>query len=566
MTPPPSRDTPAAITPLGVSLIAGEPVAPDPGLDPFSACNPATGEKLPERFHPASAAQVNDAANAAWRTFHQARAHSPDDRATMLELIASRITGMAGPILEQGLVETGLPADRLESELHRTTSTLELFAKVVREGAWKRIAIDPPEPRRKPTPRPGLRRMLIPVGPVAVFGASNFPLAYSTAGTDTASALAAGCPVIVKGHPLHPGTGELVAQAVSGAVRDAGFPAGWFSYLHAGGAREQAVGVELVKHPCIRAAGFTGSLEGGTALARIAGNRPDPIPFFAEMGATNPVFVLPGSVETEPLGIAQHLARSVTIFAGQQCTRPGLIFVVQSRAGESFIERLTREIADHPASPMLAARIRRRYLERLEQVASTPGIRFLHGEPGEIRGAWAKVRDNQPTHEKPVLLRANAEAFIEQELLHEEIFGPAAIVVDCPDLDAMLRCAGIIQGSLAASVFLANSDLDLARVLTEVLSLRVGRLVYNAATTGVEVGWATVHGGPFPATNRPDTTAVGPFALERWCRPVAFQNAPAALLATELQDENPKGIPRVVQGILTHEPLAARKHGPSATG
>lgn len=560
----PARPTPGAapaLLPLGVSIVAGEPVSPDTSFEPFFAVNPATGETLPERYRPASPVQVNDAANAAWRAFHKARDRSPDDRATMLELIARRIDGMGAGIVERAHLETGLPRDRLEAELGRTTSTLELFARVVREGSWKRIAIDPPEPKRRPTPRPGLRRMLMPLGPVAVFGASNFPLAYSTAGTDAASALAAGCPVIVKGHPLHPGTGELVAQAVCGAVRDAGFPDGWFSFLHAGGDRERAIGVELIRHPCIRAGGFTGSPAGGLVLARLSAERPDPIPFYAEMGSVNPVFILPGGAETEPVGIAQHLAQSITAFAGQQCTAPGLVFVVHGRSAESFIERLVREMSRAQPAPMLAARIRRNYLDRLERVVSTHGVRPVLGDVGEIRGAAGRVRHDEATHERPVLLRTTSDVFIEQATLQDEVFGPAALVVECDGVEGLLRCAGVIQGSLTASVFLSNNDLDLARALVDILTLRAGRIVFNGVPTGVEVGWGTVHGGPFPACNRPDTTSVGPFALERWCRPVCFQNAPASLLPPELGDDNPAGVHRIVHGTVTQEPVQARKHG-----
>ena len=550
--------------PLGVSIISGEPVEPE--TDPFGAVCPSSGDPIPDRFHSASAGQVNDAANSAWRAFHQARDRTEDERATMLELIARRISGMGETIIDRAHLETGLPENRLEAELNRTTSTLEMFAKVVREGSWKRIAIDPPEPKRRPSPRPGIRRSLVPLGPVAVFGSSNFPLAYSTAGTDAASALAAGCPVIIKGHPLHPGTGELVAQAVSGAVRDAGFPPGWFSFLHAGGGREHAVGIELIRHPCIRAAGFTGSFEGGTALSRIASERPDPIPLYAEMGSVNPVFLLPGSVETEPRGIAQHIARSVSIYAGQQCTKPGLIFLVQGSTCEACVERFVRELDGSPPAPMLSAGIRRRYLRSLLRAIDTPGVRVLLGDPAAVRKSAQRVPENQPTHEKPVLLRTTEAVFIEQQALHEEIFGPAAVIVECKDPEGMLRCAGIIQGSLTGSLFLANTDLDLAQALAGILAMRVGRIICNGVPTGVEVGYGTVHGGPFPATNRPDTTAVGPFALERWCRPVAFQNTPQALLPPELHDENPTGRFRIVHGSITREAVSHRRHGAAGSG
>ena len=547
--------TPAG--PLGVSLIAGRPAVPDANVEMFQAVNPATGALLPDRFFPASIAQISEAANEAWRAFHQGRTKTADQRAALLELIAARITGIADVLLPRCAHETGLPDDRLRAELGRTTSTLEQFAGVVREGTWRRIAIDTADPKRRPTPKPDLRRMLVPLGPVAVFGASNFPLAYSTAGTDSASALAAGCPVIVKGHPLHPGTGELVAQAVCGAVRDAGFPDGWFSFLHAGGGREKEIGAELVRHPCVRAAGFTGSQKGGMALAKIAADRPDPIPFFAEMGSTNPVFLLPGSVETEPVGIAEHVSSSVGEVAGQQCTCPGLLFVTRGAATETFIERLARELDSMPATPMLAARIRRHYLSRLETMVDCPGIRVVTGDAGEIRGSSYRVRDSQPTREPAVLLRVKADTFISQETLHEETFGPATLVIECDDIEEMLKCAGVIQGSLTASVFLSNADLEMAEALVNILSLRAGRLVFNGVPTGVEVDHAMVHGGPYPASNRPDTTAVGPMALERWCRPVTFQNAPSVLRPGPLRNENEGSTMRQVGGRFTADDVAS---------
>jgi NADP-dependent aldehyde dehydrogenase len=271
--------------------------------------------------------------------------------------------------------------------------------------------------------------------------------------------------------------------------------------------------------------------------------------------------VLPGGTATEPSGIAQHLAPAITEFAGQQCTCPGLIFVADGPNAESFIERLGREVEAAPASPMLAARIRRRYLERLEAVALTSGVRAVVGEAGEIRAAAGRVRDNQPTLEKAVLLRTTAGVFVENETLQEEVFGPAALIVECEDEEDMLRCAGVFQGSLTASIFLSNNDLELAQALTDILSMRVGRLVFNGAPTGVEVGHGTVHGGPFPATNRPDTTAVGPYSLEKWCRPVAFQNAPAALLPDDLRDDNPRGMIRRISGELTREAVPTKRNG-----
>ena len=547
--------------PTGRSIIACKPIEPDANTVVFSTRNPATGTVLPSRFQAATRVQVSDAANEAWRAFDSARAIPTSDRAELLRAIAQGLADAEDDLIQICAQETGLTEDRLSSELGRTTSTLRLFADVIEDGSWQRPAIDTPDPSRKPSPRPGLRRMLLPLGPVAVFGASNFPLAYSTMGTDAASALAAGCPVIVKGHPLHPGTGEIAAQVVAEAVRASPFPNGWFSFLHAGGDRERDIGSELLEHPCVRAAGFTGSLGGGTALAEIARTRPDPIPFFAEMGSINPAFVLPGGLSKEPVGIAQHLARAIGQYAGQQCTCPGLVFVVKGSHAASFIERLALELRGMPPTPMLAARIRKNYLSRLESLLALPGVRTEVGDPKEIRGASARLSDDKPTHEKPVLLRTNADTFLSHDTLHEEVFGPASIVVECENPAELARCAGLIQGSLAASVFLASQDLSIAEELVAILSLRAGRIVFNGVTTGVEVGHATVHGGPFPACNRSDTTAVGPMALERWCRPVAFQNAPGNLLPPDLRDENPGGCLRLIDGEPTRDRVAASKGG-----
>ena len=543
------------LIPTGRSIVAGITAAPDLKSVIFSARNPATGALLPSRFQAATRGQVNEAANEAWRAFDAGRTIGEEKRAELLRAIADRLDAFEDDLVKFAAQETGLPSDRLSSELGRTTSTLRTFAGVIAEGSWRRPAIDSPEPGRKPSPRPGLRTLLMPLGPVAVFGASNFPLAYSTMGTDSASALAAGCPVIVKGHPLHPATGEITAQIVSETVRAAGFPDGWFSFLHAGGEREQPIGKELLEHPCVRASGFTGSVGGGTALAEVASKRPDPIPFFAEMGSTNPAFILPGGLSREPIGIAQHLARAISQFAGQQCTCPGLIFVTKGTQGTAFMDRLALELRAVAPMPMLAARIRENYLKRLVTLIDLPGVRLAVGEAAAVRESAERVSAERPALEGPALLRTTADTFLTHSTLQDEVFGPAAVVVECENAAQLMDCAGLIQGSLGASVFLSSADLGVASDLVSVLSMRTGRIVFNGVTTGVEVGHATVHSGPFPACNRPESTAVGPRALERWCRPVAFQNAPADLLVPELRDENPRGCLRIVDGEPTRHPI-----------
>lgn len=559
---PPADETPSLsdpretrLIPSGRSIVACTPTPSDLKSVIFSARNPATGTLLPTRFQAATRMQVSDAANEAWQAFDAGRALDEPARAGLLRLIADRLDAFEEDLIKFAHQETGLPLDRLSSELERTTSTLRAFAATVEDGSWRRPAIDRAKPGRKPSPRPGLRKLLIPLGPVAVFGASNFPLAYSTMGTDAASALAAGCPVIVKGHPLHPATGEVTAHIVAEAIRAAGFPPGWFSFLHAGGEREQPIGRELLEHPCVRAAGFTGSLKGGTALDQIARDRPDPIPLFAEMGSTNPAFILPGGLGKEPVGIAQHLAKAISQFAGQQCTCPGLIFINKGTQASSFVDRLRLELEAVRPEPMLATRIRQNYHTRVATLIDLPGVRLVVGDASAIRDGAERALEDRPALESPALIRTSSDTFLAHSTLQEEVFGPAAVVVECESTAKMIECAGMIQGSLGASVFLAGQDLEAAETLVEILTMRVGRIVFNGVTTGVEVGDATVHGGPFPACNRPDTTAVGPGALERWCRPVSFQNAPANLLAPELRDENPRGCLRLVDGTPTRDPI-----------
>lgn len=516
----------------------------------FHAVNPASGQETGPTYRAATTIQVDEAARAAWLAFNEFRGHDPTRRATLLRGIADGLERIQAPLVRTAIAETGLTEKRLLGELHRTVGTLRFFADVVRDGGWARPIIDRQDAPHRPTARHDLRRLMVPLGPVAVFGASNFPLAYSTAGTDTASALAAGCPVVVKGHALHPGTGELVAWVVVKAIEQAGFPRGWFSFLHAGGERERPIGTELVRHPCIRAAGFTGSRAGGDALAEVAQSRTDPIPFFAEMGSVNPVFVLPSALSAEADNLGRVLGAAVAASAGQQCTCPGLIFCLAGSAARALVASMASIFDDTPDQPMLAARIRTNYLRRVNGVATIDGVNAAtdakriqtSGRPGPRPGA-ALIR--------PMLFETTAEVFMEHESLHEEIFGPAAIVVTCQSEPEMARCVGAIAGSLTGSIFLADGDDDLASQILLGLEHRVGRIIFNGVPTGVEVAHAMVHGGPYPATNRPDTTAVGPEAMLRWCRPVCYQGAPSRFLPPELRDQPPSPMPRMIDGKVT---------------
>jgi NADP-dependent aldehyde dehydrogenase len=480
----------------------------------FTAASPATGRPLERSFDAATPEQVDRACRHAAAAFD----HVSDDhaRASLLREAASGIAALGDRLLETASAETGLAPPRLAGERDRTVFTLRMFADLAESGAWRRDCSDAAQPERTPLPKPALRRFLLPLGPVAVFGASNFPLAYSTAGGDTASALAAGCPVVVKGHALHPATGELVASVLVDAVRKAGLHPGTFALLPAGGERDHAVGAELVTHPAIRAAGFTGSHGGGMALHRLAEARPEPIPVFAEMGSVNPVFVLPRAASSDGEAIAERLFASVSNSCGQMCTCPGLIFV-PACAAASLVDRLAVLVTESAAQPMLSHGMRQSFGRRIDECRRVGGVHLL---------ASGRAGTGEGFHQPLVLLRTDAATFEASPTLRDECFGPSTIIIECEGVEAMLAAVASLPGSLAASIFHAPGDEVDGRRLERALLRRVGRLVFNGVPTGVEVSPAMVHGGPYPATNQPHTTAVGAMAIERWCRPVCLQNHP----------------------------------------
>lgn len=544
--------------PLGRSLIACTPAPPAqsplmPADSKFYAVDPHSGRDLPTLYIAASAKETDDACWKAWSAFHTFQDRPATDRATLLETIAARISDLGEDLLALASDETGLGPARLVSERERTVATLRMFAALIRDGSWVEAAIDTGQPSRRPIPKPDIRRMLRPLGPVAVFGAGNFPLAYSTAGGDTASALAAACPVIVKGHPGHPGTGELVAQAIARAVAECRFDPGVFSFLHSGGQREAAIGQHLVKHPAVRAVGFTGSLAGGTALARLASERPDPIRLFAEMGSTNPVFCLPGALETQADAIAERLFTSATTANGQMCTCPGLIFVAKSDGAETFARSLAKRMNEAQPQMMLNRRTRRTFARRIGEVMAVPGVEVRAGSPQAAHRDAADPEDKPgfPIRSSPALFRVSLDHFRRSPALHDEIFGPAAILVVCDRPELLAEAAATIQGSLTATIWAAATDEGPARHLQRILEQRVGRLIFNGVPTGVEVCPSMVHGGPYPATNQPQSTAIGPYAIHRWCRPISYQNTPEAFLPAELRNANPLRIRRLVNGQWT---------------
>lgn len=532
----------------GFSIIAGS-IATD-RTSPFRSIDPATGRNGTVEFHAAGLAEVDLACRAAADDFDAFASHPPQRRADFLERCAAGIAQLGDALVAMVSSETGLAAPRVAGERDRTVNQFRFFAGLVREGSWVEAVIDRGDPARTPLPKPDLRRMLRPLGPIAVFGASNFPLAYSAGGGDTASALAAGCPVVVKGHPSHPGTGEMVAAAITRAARESSMPAGAFSYLHAGGTRELDIGRAVITHPSIKAGGFTGSLGGGMALARLAADRPDPIPVFAEMGSANPVFILPGAAENMGSDIAQRLHASVTNSAGQMCTCPGLIFVIRSAAADALINRLGELIGQTESMVMLSPRIRGGFIDRVATVESMPGVRVAAGGPHE-RPKTIGEQLTGGSYARPTLLVTDFAAFKAHHTLREECFGPSTLAIVCDSFEQLAEAAGLVDGSLTGTIWAdPNIDQDAAVKIHRSLEQRAGRMIFNGVPTGVEVAPAMVHGGPYPATNQPHTSAVGSLALRRWCRPVCYQNCPPWMLAPELSDANPRGIWRWVDGSL----------------
>jgi 2,5-dioxopentanoate dehydrogenase len=522
---------------LGRSLIGAREATGS--NDSFHAWNPATGEKIEPAFHSATKGEVDRAARLATEAFPAYSRLKPIEKAAFLQGIASRIEAVAEPLVERAHLETALPKPRLLSETGRTCNQLRLFAAVVEEGSWVMARIDRADPQRK-APKPDVRSMLHPLGPVVVFGASNFPLAFSVAGGDTASALAAGNPVIVKAHPAHPGTGELVGQAIRESIREQGLPEGVFSLLFDSGT---SVGTALVQHPRVKAAGFTGSIPAGRALMNLAVSRPEPIPFYGEMGSTNPVFILPGALASRGRDIASHLHTSFTMGSGQFCTKPGLVFLPESEASANFVAEFGDKVSRSPKSTLLTSGIRTSYQREMLNRKGRSGVTVVAegdqpgSEPAFLAGVAAFETD------VPTLL-ANSD-------LSSEMFGPSTLLVRSSDKEQILQAAQSLSGHLTATVHGTDDDLREFAELIEILKNKVGRIVFNGYPTGVEVCHAMIHGGPYPASTDSRTTSVGTQAIYRFARPVCYQDFPGAALPDELKDQNPRGIWRTVDGQLT---------------
>jgi NADP-dependent aldehyde dehydrogenase len=529
------------MTLLGKSLIAG--ATGQAGGRIFHAVNPATGERLAPDFHEASSAEVARALDASAAAFADYRARPPEMRAQLLETIAREIEALGDELLHRAGAETGLPLARLTGERGRTCGQLRLFAQVVREGSWVDARIDPALPGRQPLPRPDLRRMLQPLGPVVVFGSSNFPLAFSVAGGDTASAFAAGCTVVVKAHRAHPGTAELVGGAIVRAAAACGLPAGVFSLIHGGGA---TVGIEMVKHPATTAVGFTGSHAAGRALFDAASARPHPIPVFAEMSSLNPVFLLPGALRERATALAQGLLGSFTLGVGQFCTKPGLVFAVRGPATDTFVAALTEAVRAAPCGTMLTEGIRSAFLENRATIAAVPGVVSL--------AAGATAESGQ-TQIPPSVATTTAANFLAHPALATEAFGPFTLLVIADGPGDFIACAQAMEGQLTATLHGTPADLAVARPLLAELERKAGRIVINGFPTGVEVCPAMNHGGPYPATTDVRFTSVGTAAMLRFARPVCYQGLPDDLLPPALQNTNPLGLMRLIDGTRTRDPL-----------
>ena len=504
------------------------------GSREFQAVDPATGEALLPVCADATDEEINEALQVAVQAQAGMKALPRAARAEFLERIAEEIEALGDDLLHRGSAETALPLPRLTMERGRTVGQLRMFAAVLREGTYLDACIDHAEPEREPLPKPDLRRIQIPIGPVLVFGASNFPLAYSVAGGDTASALAAGCPVIVKAHPHHPGTSELVGRAILAAIDALSLPP-CFSLLH-GVSHE--VGQKLVKHPDVAAIGFTGSFVGGKAIFDTAVARPVPIPVHAEMGSTNPIFFLPGALAENGVSLAAGLAQSVALGVGQFCTNPGIVVLLDDPAGECFIETLTAEMAAAPQGTMLHAGIAAAWRDGLARLEAIGGVE-LRGESAADEGACSA---------RPTLLMTDATTFLERSELREELFGPGTLVVRCATREQVTAVASSFGGQLTACVHGTEADLQDFGELIPLLEEKAGRILFGGFPTGVEVCSAMLHGGPFPATTDVRSSSVGSSAISRWLRPVSYQNFPERLLPVELRDGNPEGILRIVDG------------------
>ena len=512
------------------------------GSKTFKTFDPILNTENSSIHYEASQEEIEKAVSLASSAFKEFRSISGERKAAFLNAIADEIVALDDELVKVYCSETGLPEGRAKGERGRTVFQLRTFADLVSEGSWVEATIDTAIPDRTPLPKSDIRKMNIPLGPVVVFGASNFPLAYSTAGGDTAAAFAAGCPVIVKSHPMHAGTGELVASAIAKAADKTGMPNGVFSNLNSSGIE---VGVGLVKHPEVKAVGFTGSIRGGRALLNLAAQREEPIPVFAEMGSINPVVILPEALKERGSSLAKTYASSITLGTGQFCTNPGLILGIKSEALSDFTQQLGEEIVQIQPSVMLHPNIHGAYENNKQQAISQADIKVVSKYEDEIA----------VNHAQQVVTTVEGKTFLENPTLHQEVFGPFSLVVQCNDSKQLETIISQLEGQLTGTLIAENSEATAYPALISTLQNRVGRIIYNGVPTGVEVCPSMVHGGPYPASTDSRFTAVGIHSIKRWVRPFSYQDWPNDLLPDELKNENSLQISRMVNGTQTSKSI-----------
>ena len=510
------------------------------GSKTYKTFNPQLNIENDTVFYEATSDEINEAVHLAAKAFKTYKTISGTEKAEFLNAIADEILALDDELIEIYCKESGLPEGRAKGERGRTVFQLRFFAELTKKGDWVEASIDTAIPDREPVPKPDLRKMLIPLGPVVVFGASNFPLAYSTAGGDTAAALAAGCPVIVKSHPMHAGTGALVASAIVKAAEKTGMPNGVFSNLNSSGID---VGTQLVKHPEVKAVGFTGSINGGRALYDLAAQREEPIPVFAEMGSINPVVILPQALENRHDSIAKTYASSITLGTGQFCTNPGLLLAIKSKALNDFISTLANEIVKIEPSCMLHPNIIGAYENKKSKMINQ-GIEVLADYDNSVQTNYARQ----------AITTVEGSKFLENTQLHQEVFGPFSMVVQCDDANQLEQIISKLEGQLTGTLIADDEASDYPNVISA-LQNRVGRLIFNGVPTGVEVCPSMTHGGPYPASTDSRFTAVGINSIKRWVRPFSYQDWPNELLPNELKNENPLRILRLVNNKTTKDKI-----------
>ncbi len=511
----------------------------------FQGIDPTTSAALPTDFHEATSNEIDKALQLATNAFDEFRHTTPEQRAIFLETIADEVEALGDQLLEQAQAETGLPGPRCKGERGRATNQARQFAGLLRDGSWVDARIDLPEPDRQPLPKPDVRSMMMPIGPTVVFGASNFPIAISVLGADTVSAFAAGCPVVVKAHPAHPGTCELSSIAILSAIKKCGLPEGVFSLIHG---RTYETGLSLVRHPQTQAVAFTGSLGGGRALADAAAARPNPIPVYAEMGSANPIFLLPGALKERASQIGSDFIQSVTLGVGQFCTCPGLVFAVDSDDLNTFTSSAAESAQNSPPATMLHPGIHEAFWKGVNSIEALDGFNLI-GQSSEK----AEAEKNQAACS---IFETNSSSLRDNPQLYDEIFGPVSTVTKCQSASELEQFASQLEGSLTATIHGTEEDLAEHAKLIHILETKVGRLIFNGYPTGIEVCHAMHHGGPWPAASHSHFTSIGTRCIYRFVRPVCYQGWPQQALPLELQNSNPSGIWRLTDGERTQSPVS----------